>query len=145
MACAAARACDGGAGEDEEREGKVMEIITRAEAIARGLKRYFTGKRCKHGHIGERTVKNRHCLACERSERHRWPPDYKKRKSYLAAWYQAHREEICSKCRALYEERREEKLMLNRASRLKHGKQWNAKRRADHILLKVLKQELGLT
>jgi len=43
-----------------------MEIITRAEAKEKGLKRYFTGKPCKHGHISERMVNNGGCLECDR-------------------------------------------------------------------------------
>jgi isocitrate lyase len=42
----------------------VPEIITRAEAKARGLKRYFTGKPCKHGHIAEWAVSNYTCWGC---------------------------------------------------------------------------------
>lgn len=41
-----------------------MEIITRKEARELGLKRYFTGKRCKHGHISERIVSNACCIIC---------------------------------------------------------------------------------
>jgi hypothetical protein len=37
-------------------------IVTRAEALARGLTRYFTGKPCKRGHISERS--DRWCIAC---------------------------------------------------------------------------------
>lgn len=39
-------------------------IITRAEAKARGLKRYFTGEPCKHGHIAERYVADGRCMVC---------------------------------------------------------------------------------
>ncbi|OKN43494.1 hypothetical protein AM421_002853 [Klebsiella pneumoniae] len=35
-----------------------MEIITRVEAAKAGLKRYYTGKQCKHGHDSERWVYN---------------------------------------------------------------------------------------
>lgn len=35
-----------------------MEIITRIDAAKRGLKRYYTGKPCKHGHDSERWVYN---------------------------------------------------------------------------------------
>lgn len=38
---------------------------TRAEAIAAGSRTYFTGKACRHGHLSERKVSNRVCLACE--------------------------------------------------------------------------------
>jgi hypothetical protein len=41
-----------------------MEIISRAEAGALGLKRYFTGKTCKHGHICERYVSSSVCVEC---------------------------------------------------------------------------------
>jgi len=43
-----------------------MRIITLQEAIHRKLSRYYTGKRCKHGHLTERVVRNRQCLECAR-------------------------------------------------------------------------------
>lgn len=39
-----------------------MEIITRLDAAKSGLKRYYTGKKCKHGHDSERYVYNGHCV-----------------------------------------------------------------------------------
>lgn len=41
-----------------------MEIITRMSAARAGLKRYYTGKTCKHGHNSERWVYNGHCVEC---------------------------------------------------------------------------------
>jgi 5-methylcytosine-specific restriction endonuclease McrA len=41
-----------------------MEIVTRKDALALGLKRYFTGKQCKYGHISERHVKSKSCAVC---------------------------------------------------------------------------------
>lgn len=41
-------------------------IITRSEAKAKGLLRYFTGAQCKHGHIEERSVSSGTCMACQR-------------------------------------------------------------------------------
>lgn len=41
-----------------------MEIISRQDAIERGLSRYFTGKPCKHGHVSERNVASRMCCEC---------------------------------------------------------------------------------
>lgn len=38
-------------------------IVTRAEALALGLKHYFTGKPCINGHIHKRSIR-RVCLAC---------------------------------------------------------------------------------
>ena len=42
----------------------VMEVISRKEAKARGLKRYFTGKPCKHGHVSERYTGSGACVEC---------------------------------------------------------------------------------
>lgn len=44
-----------------------MKIVSRKDAIKQGLKRYFTGKPCKHGHVSVRWTKNRQCLICSRS------------------------------------------------------------------------------
>jgi len=40
-----------------------MKIISRKEAKERGLKRYFTGKPCKNGHVSERYVGSG-CVEC---------------------------------------------------------------------------------
>jgi hypothetical protein len=47
-------------------------ILRREEALALGLKRYFTGKPCRNGHIAERSVRGM-CLECrsEWSAKHR--------------------------------------------------------------------------
>lgn len=44
-------------------------IISRKEAKEKGLKRYFTGKPCKHGHICERYVNRGACIECNRGEK----------------------------------------------------------------------------
>ena len=41
-----------------------MNIITRKEAKAQGLSRYFTGKPCKNGHIAECWTNNYNCMGC---------------------------------------------------------------------------------
>ena len=43
-----------------------MQIITRKEAKAQGLSRYFTGEPCKHGHIYERQTSKGECIFCKR-------------------------------------------------------------------------------
>jgi hypothetical protein len=43
-----------------------MEKITRKQALALGLKRYFTGKPCCRGHIVERLVSAGTCVECRR-------------------------------------------------------------------------------
>lgn len=41
-----------------------MNIITRQEAKAQELTRYFTGKPCVHGHVAERKTANKTCVVC---------------------------------------------------------------------------------
>lgn len=49
------------------------EIISRAEAKAKGLKFYFTGKPCKHGNVAPRTSSKCicTCMECRKAERKR--------------------------------------------------------------------------
>ena len=59
-----------------------MQIISRAQAKALGLKRYFTGLFCKHGHIAERSVANRGCAQCfyaYRLKRYHADPSFRER------------------------------------------------------------------
>lgn len=46
-----------------------MNVILRPEAARLGLKRYFTGKPCAHGHVSERYVNSRICRACLTNEK----------------------------------------------------------------------------
>ena len=43
-----------------------MNELSRAEAKAQGLTRYFTGKPCKRGHVSERLTSNYCCVECKR-------------------------------------------------------------------------------
>jgi hypothetical protein len=43
-------------------------IITRADALALGLTRYFTGKPCRNSHIAERYTGKADCVECKRNE-----------------------------------------------------------------------------
>lgn len=45
-----------------------MQIISRPEARARGDVFYFTGKPCKHGHVGPRRVSTAKCVSCQVEE-----------------------------------------------------------------------------
>ena len=47
-----------------ERIRQSPSPISPAEAAECGLSRFYTGKLCKYGHVAERYVSNRHCVAC---------------------------------------------------------------------------------
>jgi hypothetical protein len=51
----------------------MSEVISREEARAEGLTRYFTGKPCKHGHVAERHVASCGCMVCRREIKERDP------------------------------------------------------------------------
>lgn len=48
------------------------QILTRAEARAQGLKRYFTGRPCARGHVAERFVVGNKCYACAAEDTAKW-------------------------------------------------------------------------
>lgn len=58
-------------------------VVTRREAIAKGLKRFFTGRPCKRGHLAERDILNSHCMECYTQ--------------YLKDYYLQHREKLIQK------------------------------------------------
>lgn len=58
------------------------KLVSRKDAKARGLKRYFTGKPCKHGHIGERQTCDGRCMECRTS-----PEAKEYQKTYGAQYY----------------------------------------------------------
>lgn len=45
-----------------------MDLISKKEALQKGLKKYFTGIPCKHNHLCERLVVDRHCIECKRQK-----------------------------------------------------------------------------
>lgn len=57
-----------------------MDIITRSEAKAKGLKHYYTGKPCNHGHLAPKAI-NGGCVECAKARHNKWreanPETYK--------------------------------------------------------------------
>jgi len=43
-----------------------MKVITRKQAVENGLKKYFTGIPCMHGHLSERTTRSGSCRECQK-------------------------------------------------------------------------------
>ena len=76
------------------------EIITRAQAYAKGLKFCFPGSSCKNGHISKRYVSDYRCLDCARMPaRKKAVSDYHKsiadhRRAYLKAWKENNRKKV---------------------------------------------------
>ena len=63
-----------------------MDIISRKDAKAQGLKHYFTGKPCKRGHVELRLVSSEGCMACAADKaRNRYHSVLKHDPAYRAA------------------------------------------------------------
>lgn len=67
-------------------------LISRAEARAAGLARYFTGKPCARGHVCERTVRKAECVEC--------------RAAQAARHYQRHHDQVRERQSAYAQENR---------------------------------------
>jgi hypothetical protein len=90
------------------------DIIGRDEARALGLKRFFTGKPCKHRHVAERIVSSHRCTECDRASALKWrtanlekarerdrararkhrAADPEKAREYLRVWRAANKDKI---------------------------------------------------
>ena len=58
------------------------------EAKVQGLKRYFTGKPCKHGHITERYVKDKTCIICSRAHKKKYAQTEQAKEKAKKNWTQ---------------------------------------------------------
>jgi hypothetical protein len=72
-----------------------MKIISRQEAKAKGLKRYFTGKACKWGHVVERWVSSKACVVCSLAYVVKWQKENPERCRANAAKWQKENPEKC--------------------------------------------------
>lgn len=88
-----------------------MKIITRKEAKQKGLKRYFTDKPCKYGHIAEKWVTGSTCLECAQS------------------YYQNNKDRIKTKAAKYYEENKGQILQRNSVYWKKNQSEQLAKRK----------------
>jgi len=66
-----------------------MKIITREEALKRGLTRYFTGEPCKHGHMAERYTKSSNCVVCRSQTRKaQYDKDPERERQRVKRWHE---------------------------------------------------------
>jgi 5-methylcytosine-specific restriction endonuclease McrA len=85
-----------------------MDIITKKEAKARGMNKYFTGKPCKHGHADPRRIHNDMCMGCIRVGGRKWYAQntaYKLQKSRDA--YEKNKENVLARTGLYYQNNKE--------------------------------------
>ena len=106
-------------------------IVTRAEALAAGLTRFFPGSRCRrNGHLSERMTSNGGCHACLAIHSEAWQkanPD--KMRAAISAWKEINQEEIRAKGRKYSAEHRSESATYRRNR--------NAKRAAAKLAARI--------
>lgn len=78
-------------------------IVPRSVAAAAGLKKFFSGVPCKHGHLAERRLPSGVCLGCERE-------------TDLRRLSGAAREDRLAQIRKAHHDRRDERLQRRRAA-----------------------------
>lgn len=86
----------------------MLEIISRKEAKALGLKRYFTGKSCKNSHFSERVTVNGQCMKCTNEKNVlSYAEDRNGRRTRALARYAERSEEMSAYSRAYYHANKE--------------------------------------
>jgi hypothetical protein len=79
-------------GKGAETNQSDPRIISRSEAKAAGLTRYFTGEPCSRGHIAARSVAKRDCIECNREyQRARKERDPERVRALARTWARANR------------------------------------------------------
>jgi hypothetical protein len=95
-------------------------LITRAEAKAAGLTRYYTGKPCKKGHISERDVSSHTCSECLRLRRQSWvKANPEKRQKTERAYRKKNAEKIAAQKKMWKGKNRDKHRESNRRWKLK--------------------------
>lgn len=96
-----------------------METLSRVDAKAKGLTRFYTGLPCGRGHIVERLVSNRRCLQCANES--------------ASAWKRAHSEQMCAQRNAWAAKNRERSRAIKNAWNAAHPEQQAARARKHHL------------
>ena len=116
-------------------DGVEREIVSRQDALARGLKFYFTGKACKYGHVAER-YSHGHCVTCAKERARQWRKDNPERakensrqwrkdnperaKENSRQWAKDNPEKVKEQALQWYKDNAERKKELQRQWREKH-------------------------
>jgi hypothetical protein len=87
-----------------------MELITLKEAKESGLKFYFTGIKCKHGHISKRYVTNRNCHECNNMKGKQYYKDNKEKQLEYDKEYRSNNKESVKLRKQKYREQNKERI-----------------------------------
>lgn len=101
-----------------------IELISKKEAKEKSLGFYYTGEKCKNGHLSKRYVKDSKCVECvsERNSK-RYSPEKRK------LWYEKYYPENSHKIKAYQDENREKILQKKKLYRENNRNKINEKKR----------------
>ena len=105
-----------------------MQIISCKDAKALGLKRYYTGKPCKHGHIAERHVTGG-CAVCANNDQKRYYNQNPEKYKAATVRYRESNRELTNRVQRDYYARNSHKIRaesaLHRARRMLRVPAWS--------------------
>lgn len=127
-----------------------QQIISREEAREKGLKRYYTGKECKHGHLDERLTKQGNCIKCASIQREArkdkykaWYSDNRESQKVKQQVYLASRKEATAVSRKAYRKRKREEARQEKEKYYRENKEEIDKKQQALYELKVAKRLKG--
>ena len=96
-----------------------MDKISRHEAVQLGLKHYYTGKLCKHGHIAKRLVCSWACTECSKitSREYQASRPARERAEAMRRWRSENPERALAASRRQYTSNRKNRLVAARVYR----------------------------
>lgn len=100
----------------------MVQLLSRKEAIKKGLTRYFTGKPCSHGHFSERLVSNMGCQECAAIKRRKYAKDNPEWKREQARKWNARYPELHKRNATRWRNNNLERVMWNNAKRRAEAK-----------------------
>lgn len=137
-----------------------MEVVSRKEAKALGLKFYFSGQECFRGHLAKRDTRGSTCVECNKvtckarygrlttaqrqKEKKRLAAYYRKNRRHcqrLAREYIEHNRERVAEVKRLWQVNNKEKYFLDQLRWRKRNKKWmlayRAKWRKENVELRT--------
>lgn len=113
------------------------KVRTRKEAATLGLKKFFTGKPCNHGHNAFRYVRNGMCTRCNYERVRAWVSDHPERAYTLKKQWRDKNPERFRELRARWRRENPEKVKIHNSRQLANQ---NKRSRKATIALRILKK-----
>lgn len=105
------------------------ELITRADAMAQGLKTYFTGKACSRGHASRRKVCDHACCSCSKENSNKYKLENPEKYKELGRQQYRNNKEKCAEQAKRWRKKIGSYFKLRKARDPDYLKEWKSKNR----------------